>query len=269
MNRKLFHSPVIGLVLTAIVLLVSACAQEGEYLFYPNTDLNSTISVNQGVTVVRFASDEAANYVLAAHPISNYDSRNKQFVCDERFYHLTHTTDNEWFGYPERIVNFLQADLQLLQHAPYIPLGEGFYLIDWRWQTLLPLSAIAYDAPDEQSLQQWIDRHCTLAPTQWKDLESLSSTWQIPQQKVPVKELWRISYAVLDQYAGKSNAHQSIYYSGMKPEYIYHQYASVSQYDSLQVTFQQDLLPFIHSLPSSGTANSLSSGKGWSKIAWE
>lgn len=255
--------------LISVTLIVTACAMES---IPSGIDpySNAFQSANQGVTVVRFALDEAADYVIAAHPISNYDGRHMRFLCDESAYRLCRTRPDEWFGYSSPLLAFCQDELQVLRHSPYIPLGDGYYLIDWRWEAFLPLSTVSYYAPSTQVLREWINSHCTLTAIPWAELNSLSQSWDMAQQPVPVKELWRITYAFLDRQAGTPKANQAVYFSGMKQENIYFGQGSAAQYDSLQNVFQQTVLPVIQSCSTIGADNALSTDtNGWSRITWE
>ena len=80
--------------------------------------------------------------------------------------------------------------------SPYIPLTDGYYLIDWKWHQLYPLSAIANTFPNayHDHFDEHIRNHCFITDLDWKNTTDLTEEYKGTQTMQSVKgvEILRI-----------------------------------------------------------------------------
>jgi len=91
--------------------------------------------------------------------------------------------------------------LKMLEHSPYIELGDNYYLLDWRWRGALPfLSRLInwYCGPDSIFIAHWF-----VTDVEWKDI-SLLQDWSKAQiiGHPNVTAMGIISPERLDEYFG-------------------------------------------------------------------
>ena len=153
--------------------------------------------------------------------------------------------------------------------SPYIPLTDDYFLIDWKWLQLLPLSCLTNYSNSTQLLEH-IQKHIFLTGLHWKDLTDLKQKWYALQytQPVCVSEIWRISIKLIDRTFNEEKSfdpylcyNMSLYQDGMSVEnaYLYYRGESVgtchqtdtykeyiSYCDSLQQVYRQHLIEMIN-----------------------
>jgi len=228
----------------------------------------------QGLTIVRLDYAEQAEKVVAAHPISRYNSSTKRFLYDESRLCLSRTDASQWFGYDAEVWAELDAMTGLSDSPPYVDLGGGYYAVAWRWADLLPLSTISYKAPSEDVLREHVEQHCYLTDTRWTDLDSLEQQWDtaVCKQRMVVRELWRVTYRKLDQMRNAvprdgsgQDISKGLYYNGIHVEDVLLNHATPVLYDSLQSVYLKAWKKYKDQLDTHGKEAT----SGVSVIIWE
>ena len=202
------------LALGAIVCILCACNNK------PN---NKETSILPGacMCVVKFPNSEQMLNVIASHEIIDYDGINGHYVydtVDSVGLNIIAGRESQYSFTQGLHDGCLENEMTLPGSSPYIPLVNGYYLIDWKWQILLPLSATCdYPEAGGNDMREMADNHCFLTDKSWDDLTSVNQRWENSQelQPVHVDQIMRIGYASLDSYSGKELGLEEFYNTGL------------------------------------------------------
>ena len=98
-------------------------------------------------------------------------------------------------------VDFLEQKIQLRDGLPYVPLADGYVLIDWRWVDILPISSLRQDMSNHPKDRiEHIQNHCFLTDMEWQGVTDVRNSWDRSlSQSVEIEELWEISYRNIDK----------------------------------------------------------------------
>lgn len=226
------------------------------------------------LTIVRFDNPEQANNVILQHPFKDY-----KLNLDEALYHyeyyenvglylnvlLDQYPDNEGYrGVEMALVNWADEHMHIAGTSPYIPLTDGYYLIDWKWHQLHPLSALAQSAENE--LVEHLSEHCFMTNIPWEDLTDLTAEHDTSNTSLLTNEVEVVRIPVtsfIPLYGEDINPYICynwlLYYDeGMcyQAPYAYYRYGDCSSNgrtyqdvilfcDSLQTVYQQRLIDMI------------------------
>ena len=116
------------LAIGAIACVLCACGNK------PNNN-ESSILPRASMCVVKFSDPQQALNVIASHEIIDYDGMNGCYIYD--------TTDSIGLNIIENresMYSFtkgihdecLEETMNILGTSPYIPLANGYFLIDWK-----------------------------------------------------------------------------------------------------------------------------------------
>lgn len=196
----------------------------------PETPVNGSPGPPAIMTIVKFADQKQMDYVIVQHPLYGHCSYPDIVVYKEdttlMLNRLIFPKEQIWGQYSNHSadslsIELLQNELSILRKSPYIPLTEGYYLIDWKWMEIMPLSGISYNAPHPAQIYAHMRNHCFITNTQWSELDDLRKEWDKDQVSSPIKisTIYHIGYAQVDRYLGlykkgKWNPYESIYYWG-------------------------------------------------------
>ena len=134
------------------------------------------------LTIVRFAEPEMKNKVILQHPFKRYNETEGQYeYYEDKGLYMNVLPQNcerkNGCGLPLSLVNWSDEQLHIAGTSPYIPLAKGYYLIDWKWHQLLPLSAIAgaWTVVERHNhFAELLQDHVFLIDTEWQDLTDFS-----------------------------------------------------------------------------------------------
>ena len=87
-------------------------------------------------------------------------------------------TAEQGCGISLSLANWADEKMHITGTSPYIQLAKGYYLIDWKWHQLCPLSAIAghWGTVDERHnhFVELLHDHVFLTDIDWKELQNFS-----------------------------------------------------------------------------------------------
>ena len=151
------------------------------------------------VTIVKFSNNEHANKVILQNPIKEYDEDNNRYVYYNNLYLNIRLGSYSWNGVSTSLANWADEEMQIAGSSPYIPLTDGYYLIDWKWHQLHPISArsIRFDLYENH-----IYRHCFITDIDWHDLQNLTDGYDasLYTQNVCSLEIIRVQLFYLHRF---------------------------------------------------------------------
>lgn len=254
--------------LTKDAIIIGTGDEPGEYL------QESAIGAPACITVVRFAEQDKLNKVIVQHPLKNYDGINGRCEYNESGdLSLNIQPGNYMVGdglsVSQPLAKWADEQMNIAGTSPYIPLSDGYYMIDWKWHQLFPVSALALLRPNAlyDNFSEMIHNHIFMTDIDWKDLEDVSLEYDSSLSTEPVKgiEIIRVWTLELD---GMFNAvdsdpylcwNMSIYVNNgmcLDNAYMYYQYGDctsdgrthstyINYCDSLQNIYRQRLIEVI------------------------
>jgi|GEM_PF-3884592 hypothetical protein len=133
-----------------------------------------------------------------------------------------------------KTVTFWEDKIHLRNVQPYIPITDGYVLVDWRWADILPISTFRSWIWRPTDKLNRIQNHCFLTNLSWGELEDVRQGWQRnePLQPLNIEEMWYISYYDVDKYCGRNpdlnnglygwglTLSLALYYNEYYPEYL-------------------------------------------------
>lgn len=199
-------------VITSIMLV--SCSPEKRALNEIQTG-TAAPSPGAGMVIIKFANPQQLNYVVASHALERYDGFSGCYLYDESGslgLNIVDGRDDFLTFNPTEHTPFFENVLKLLGTSPYISLGNDYYLIDWKWQQLLPISATCnYPQPDRGDIMDAILNHCFLTSTKWKDLKSVSTRFPQSNSYSPilVSEVYRLNIKAFEKHLGVDTSNRS------------------------------------------------------------
>lgn len=199
------------LLLPICLSLVLFCACDNQPQDQPSTEIrtgDAAATPGAGMVIVKFANSKQLEYVVASNTIKKYDGPTGRYVYDENGslgLNIADGTDTYLTFNSAEHSPFFENELQLLGTSPYIHLGMDYYLVDWKWQQLLPISATCnYPQPDRGDILDAIQNHCYLTNTKWKDLSAVSTRWAQSNNfpAILVREVYRLNIKAFEKYLG-------------------------------------------------------------------
>lgn len=250
--------------MSIVVFLCSSCKK------------NEPIQPSPGarMVIIKFNHPEQLNKVIVQHPIKKINGTNGYFEYDEKIGLSLNVLAEPYVGkhnysLKPSVVRWMEEEMLLTGSSPYIPLTDDYYMVDWKWHDLLPVSAFgdvlasAYSNPFEDHLI----RHCFLTDINWADLKDLNATYDNSAQSLEKVETKRILFRAIDQlYSDIKKVdpyvcwNMSLYYNGLnvKNAYMYYLYGAcdadsgknyrtyINYCDSLQGVYQKRLIEIIN-----------------------
>lgn len=136
------------------------------------------------LTLVRFADSNMKTKVIVQHPFKKIEEKGNyiyEYYDDKGLYMNIVPKDctaEPWCGVPLSTVDWADEQLHIAGTSPYIPLAKDYYLIDWKWHQLFPLSAIAGAYPVYEIQHRYEDllqNHVFVTDIDWKDFHNFST----------------------------------------------------------------------------------------------
>ena len=228
------------------------------------------------ILMVKFQNPGQLDKVIVQHPFKGYNGTEGYYEYDENtglYLNVIperYTNEHE-YGLEQSITDWIEQEMHLAGTTPYIPLSDGYYMIDWKWNQIMPLSALsstldnAYHNPFEEHIQ----KHCFLTDINWTDLKDLSAGYDITKytQHANNIETIRVRFRAIDQLYNDVKQgdpyvcwNMSLYSEGLsvKNAYMYYKYGDcdstsgktyrtyIDYCDSLQAVYQQRLIELIN-----------------------
>lgn len=238
-----------------------------------NHGLDSAPGADACLTIVRFYNQEQANKVIVQHPIKRYNGVEGLFEYYENMNLYLNILPS---GFPRDVacglavdlVNWADTEMHIAGTSPYVPLVDNYYLIDWKWHQLHPLSTIANSSANayHNPLTEHICNHVFATDMDWQDLNGLTDRADA-QSAQPIKglEIIRVLPLELACYFNDVDSdpyvcwNMSIYYDNgmcLDNAYLYYAYGDcldsgkshltyIAYCDSLQSVYQQRLIELI------------------------
>lgn len=212
------------------------------------------------MVLVKFYNPRQEEKVIVQHPIKEYDGGEGCYIYYENSgLRLNNSPVPSW----------VDTTLYILGTSPYIPLTDGYYLIDWKWQEYMPLWACSdsYKNGYHDPYSEHIRDHIFMTDINWTDLNNLSIKLDNSKytQRVKGVEVIRVDYYTFDQLYNDIHwdfpvsCWMSIYCGGLSSKaismYIHgacdflegHTYQEyIHDCDSLQDVYRQRLIEVIN-----------------------
>lgn len=195
------------LLLAAVSVMIIACSPKEQ----PSSEILTGVSTpGAGLVIIKFADSGQLDYVIASHQLREYNGLIGSFVYDESGSMGLNISDSIDSNYTLNawVAPFLESELHMSGASPYVRLQDDYYLVDWKWQPLLPISATCnYPQPDGNDILDAVKNHSFLTNVKWKNLNSLTTRWDQPNNFTPiqVKEIYRLNIKALEQFIGTHN----------------------------------------------------------------
>jgi len=155
------------------------------------------------MVLVKFYNPRQEEKVIVQHPLKQYGG--EQYYDDQGLYlHVNiQAEDDVSLGLLPSFVQWMDQELHIAGTSPYIPLADGYYLIDWKWYELMPLCAVPEPLPGA-SHDYYTDHllsHCFMTDINWSDLKDLTAGYPNDMYTQPVRgiEIVRADYITIDQ----------------------------------------------------------------------
>ena len=242
----------------------------GEFICEGNENGEEAPGPNAYLTIVKFFNPEQEKKVIVQHPVKKYNGLDGEFEYYENtdlYFNVLpkqYTWDNGC-GLDPTLVNWADEEMHISGTSPYIPLSKGYYLIDWKWHQLFPVSALA---DDKRQLSEHIRNHVFMTDIDWNNLAVLTEGFDASRYTQHLKGIEIIHVWPQELECFFNDTHKdpyvcwnmSIYYSeGMclNNAYMYYRYGDCSPYgrtyhdvihfcDSLQSVYQNHLIELIN-----------------------
>ena len=225
------------------------------------------------LTIVKFYNPGQENKVILQHPIKQYHDGYEYYDKTDLYFNiqLQPSEQGSNAGVNPSLIEWAEQEMHIAGTSPYIPLIDGYYLIDWKWHQLLPLSSLANEAwPNayHNYFAEHILNHAFMTDMEWTDVKDLTKGYSDSLNTQPVKgiELIRVwPKALASMYNDVDSDtylcwNMSIYYcDGMcfDNAYAYYKYGDctnsgktyhtyLAYCDSLQSVYQQRLKELIN-----------------------
>ncbi len=145
------------------------------------------------MTIVKFDDPELLNKIIAQHQIVGWDDVLEIPKYDEE----KDLSLNFYEIWPD-VVPFVEEKMSVSGISPYIPLTDGYYMIDWKWHQFMPLSALCLQNTD--AYLEHLNEHIFLTDIDWKDMVSMTAEYDRSKytQHIEGMEIKRIVYMYLD-----------------------------------------------------------------------
>jgi len=138
-------------------------------------------------------------------------------------------------------------------------LTDDYYLIDWRWMELMPLSGTTNITPHTADYYAHIRKHLFITETKWSALDDLFKEWDKDQvsPSINLSEIHHVSYESIDyNYLGcydkdKWYPYPSVYYGGTYIPYAYLYYQQDKGSEKWRVGTFEGYCAFLDSVQNS------------------
>ena len=222
--------------------------------------------------IVRFANAEQVKHVIVGHPIKDYNGDGYfeyYYDCGLSLNAVKDTISN-MYVLSSRMVEFLLRNTTLADSSPFIPLVQDYYLVDWKWQQLCPLSSLT-DFSLSNQLSNHIQHHVFVTDMAWNQLDDYLQIWNDNQniQPIDLQDFKRVPFVAIDQFFGESKDMEKdpyfrynycLYENGLSVPnaYLYYQYGDseaspnrtyltyIAYCDSLQEVYKEHLIQLIN-----------------------
>ena len=222
------------------------------------------------LTIVKFYNEGQEKKVIVQHPIKKYngiDGKYEYYENTDLYLNILpkqYTWENGC-GLDPTLVNWADEEMGIAGTSPYISLTDGYYLIDWKWHQLFPVSALT---DDNRQLSEHIRNHVFMTDMDWNNLNTLTDRFDASRytqhlKGIEIIRVWAKELTCLfndtknDPYVCWN---MSIYYNnGMCYEnaHMYYQYGDCAQSgkthqtyvafcDSLQSVYKNYLIELIN-----------------------
>ena len=187
------------ILFAACFALFTACEKEKED--YP---LGGPPCPPASMMILKFPASDYPAKVIAAQPFVKFiDEDMRCIFADESLSLYTHH-----YGVNDCHIEFLQHEMPIEGTSPYIPLTDDYFLIDWKWHEIHPVSSFTnYLNPPYPWWFRDIFEHAFLINTDWIDLQDITDKYAISDSLCNLvgTEHIQVTYYGLDRLFGEDN----------------------------------------------------------------
>lgn len=145
------------------------------------------------MVLVKFYNPRQEEKVIVQHPIKEWNTNGYYEYYENSGLRLGESKELSW-----------DSVLHIVGTSPYIPLTDGYYLIDWKWQEYMPLWACSdsWENAYHDPYAEHIKGHIFMTDINWTDLSNLYIQLDNSKYTQHVKgvEVIRVDYYTFDQF---------------------------------------------------------------------
>ena len=166
-----------------------------------NSEENNTIGTNSRnfegpdavMTIVKYDNPEFLNRIIVQHHIVEVGS-----TLENAIYKEDKELSLNFFNIWGPVIPFAEQKIPIIGTSPYIPLVEGYYMIDWKWHQFMPLCA--FNQACREAYQRHIKDHVFITDINWKTMSSITDKYDHTKytQHISGMELKKVSYWDID-----------------------------------------------------------------------
>ena len=129
------------------------------------------------ITIVKFHNPEIKKKVIVQHPIKRYHD-GYEYYDDTKLYLnlMLAPVDGANAAIPIFVAEWADKRMHIAGTSPYIPLADGYYMVDWKWDQLMPLSSLAEGHIDayHDYFKEHILNHVFTTNYEWENFKNLT-----------------------------------------------------------------------------------------------
>ena len=202
------------IIFSILVILFAACEKPNIPENPGDNDSTDTISEKVDgpyaiMTIVKFENPELQNKIIVQHQIAEDGSTLENAIYEEDK-DLSLNFYNIW----PAVIPFAEQKISIVGTSPYIPLTEGYYMIDWKWHQFMPLCS--FNQACREAYQRHIEDHVFMTDINWQAMTSITDKYDHTKytQHIGDIELKKVSYWDVDLlYEDKKPKQGGPYYS--------------------------------------------------------
>lgn len=198
---------------TFIISLVFISCERKNQLIDSTLSENDTIENQYGpyalMTILKFDNTEQLDKIIVQHQITGWDDK---LECAQ--YNEEGDLSLNFYEISSDVVSFVEKELPIVGTSPYIPLTDGYFMIDWKWHQFMPLSALCLQ--NTKAYLKHINEHVFAINMSWKDMNSITTEYDRTNytQHLEGIEIKRIIFMYLDMlYEDVKPTYGNPYYS--------------------------------------------------------
>lgn len=246
-------------IIVAGAILCTSCKKEDDPLV-PTGWAN--------MVLVKFNNPEQMSKLIVQHPF------NRIVTTEDGYTRMEYDENTGLYLNVAQEPAKLWADkeMHIAGTSPYIPLTDGYYMVDWKWHKLHPLCtfSLSFESAYINPFEEHILHHCFITDIDWKDVHDVTEGYDNSRYAQHVSELEtvRVTYRAIDQLYNDLKKgdpyvcyNRSLYSDGLDIVNAYAYYVNgncscdpdstktystyIAYCDSLQAVYQQRLIKII------------------------
>lgn len=145
------------------------------------------------MTIVKFENPELLNKIIVQHQIVEDGS-----TLENAKYEEDKDLSLNFYDIWPSVIPFVDQMMPIAGTSPYIPLVDGYYMIDWRWHQFMPLCS--FNLACNEAYQRHIKNHVFITDLNWQTMTSITEEYDHTKytQHITGMDLRKVSYVTID-----------------------------------------------------------------------